>query len=240
MKGKAAPANRRKVSLGAVCTTVAAKTSEQLAEKAATAFSLGTDLVEFRVDLLAEIDPPRLARELARLARKSVLTARRSDEGGGFIGGERERLALIADLADLHPRFLDIELSTVTENPRWFRGLPEGTRKIISWHDFSGTPTISSLKAVRGRARRFAETVKIVTTAKTAEDSISILELYRREPRNLIAFCMGVDGVASRVASLQFGSPVVYASLPDEPVAPGQLPVQVVVALKRIAERVAW
>ena len=93
---------------------------------------------------------------------------------------------------------------------------------------------------MRKRARKFGETVKIVTTAKAPEDIISVLELYRRDPRNLIAFCMGADGVASRVASLQFGSPVVYASLPNEPVAPGQLPVQLVVALKRLAERVAW
>jgi 3-dehydroquinate dehydratase type I len=240
LRDEAGPASRRKVSLGAVCTTVAAKTSEQLAAKAVTAFSLGTDLVEFRIDLLAEIDMPRLAGELARLARKSVLTVRRRDEGGGFAGGEKERLALIADLADLRPRFVDIELTTVTENPRWFRGLPEGTRKIISWHDFSGTPAPSSLKDVRGRARRFGETVKIVTTARAPEDNVSVLELYRSDPRNLIAFCMGADGVASRVASLQFGSPVVYASLPNEPVAPGQLPVQMVVALKKIAERVAW
>ncbi|MDA4113684.1 MAG: type I 3-dehydroquinate dehydratase [Thaumarchaeota archaeon] len=234
------PARGRMAPLGAVCTTVAAKTLEELTAKAARAFSLGTDLVEFRIDLLAEIDMPRLARALGRLARRSVLTVRRSDEGGGFTGGDRERLALIADLADLRPRFLDIELATVAENPRWSRGLPGGTRKIISWHDFSGTPALSSLKAFRKRARKFGETVKIVTTAKAPDDVISVLELYRSDPRNLIAFCMGANGVASRVASLQFGSPVVYASLPNEPVAPGQLPVQVVVALKRLAERVAW
>ena len=80
----------------------------------------------------------------------------------------------------------------------------------------------------------------MVTSARAAEDNIPVLELYRSDPTNLIAFCMGADGVSSRVASLHFGSPVVYASLPGEPVAPGQLPVQVVVALKRIAERVAW
>jgi 3-dehydroquinate dehydratase I len=240
LRGEAVPARGRKVALGAVCATVAAKTPEELTAKAARAFSLGTDLVEFRIDLLAEIDVPRLTRALTRLARRSVLTVRRSDEGGAFTGGERERLALIADLADLGPRFLDIELATFTENPRWFRGLPGGTKKIISWHDFSGTPALSSLKAVRGRARKFGETVKIVTTARAPEDGLSVLELYSSDPGNLIAFCMGADGVASRVASLLFGSPVVYASLPNEPVAPGQLPVQVVVGLKRLAERIAW
>ena len=43
---------------------------------------------------------------------------------------------------------------------------------------------------------------------------------------------MGPDGTASRILSLQLGSPVVYASLPGEPVAPGQLSVVTVKTLK--------
>jgi len=240
LRGEAAAPGGRRAQLGAVCTTVAAKTPEQLAEKAATAFSMGTDLVEFRIDLLSEVEVPRLVRVLARLAGRSVLTVRRREEGGGFAGGENERLALIADLADLRPRFVDIELTTVTQNARWFRRLPEGTGKIVSWHDFSGTPPLAALRTVRARARRLGGTVKVVTTARAPEDNVSVLGLYRSDPRNLIAFCMGADGVASRVASLLLGSPVVYASLPSEPVAPGQLPVPLVVALKKTAERVSW
>ncbi len=56
---------RRK--LGRVCTTICAKTTGEMAKKAATAFAMGTDLVEFRLDLLQE---PSLdsVRELAHLA----------------------------------------------------------------------------------------------------------------------------------------------------------------------------
>ena len=97
MKGEARPSRRGRVPLGAVCTTVAAKTSAKLAEKAARALSLGTDLVELRVDLLAGIEMQGLAPALAPLAGRSVLTVRRREEGGGFAGGESERLALIAE-----------------------------------------------------------------------------------------------------------------------------------------------
>ena len=69
---------------------------------------------------------------------------------------------------------------------------------------------------------------------------MTVLRLYEEEPEKLIAFCMGPMASFSRLVGLPLGSPIVYASLPNEPVAPGQLSVTTVKRLKRMWEKGSW
>ncbi|MDA4136610.1 MAG: type I 3-dehydroquinate dehydratase [Thaumarchaeota archaeon] len=236
MKGEMALQGKVGGRLGKVCTTVSAKTSDEMGRKAATAFALGTDLVEFRVDLMKRPEAGAFG-DLRRFARKSIFTVRRSEEGGGLEGSEAERLDLISEIGRFRPLYLDVELSTALENPDWYSGLPKSSKKIVSWHDFSGTPALSVMKRTRDQASAIGDIAKLVTTARKKDDNARVLKLYEESPGDLIAFCMGAVGTPSRLASLQRGSPIVYASLPNEPVAPGQLSVSTVVALKRSWER---
>lgn len=234
MRGSRGRARR----LGSVCTTIAAKTTAEMAAKAAAAFALGTDLVELRVDLLKKPEEAASG-DLAHLASRSVLTVRRKEEGGGFVGEEEKRLALITRLVKMRPRYLDIELSTAKENGPWLASLPKRPTRVVSWHDFSGTGETGSLAKVRKEASAYGEIVKLVTTAKTSEDNWKVLRLYQDDPHGLVAFCMGEAGTVSRLVSLQLG-PIAYAALPNEQVAPGQLPVTTMVELKRLWEGVSW
>jgi 3-dehydroquinate dehydratase I len=223
-------------SLGHVCTTVSAPTEEEMVAKAEIAFSLGSDIVEFRIDLMEGV-PSGPLRRLAGYARRSIITVRRREQGGRFSGEERERLGLIKSLCKLRPAYVDIEATTAVENEEWFSSLPRTPKKIISWHDFSGTPSVSVLRTALSRATALGDVSKIVTTAINLEDNLKVLSLYGRRRGDLIAFCMGPEGSASRLVSMQIGSPVTYASLPGEPVAPGQLSVTTLVGLKRLWER---
>jgi len=70
--------------------------------------------------------------------------------------------------------------------------------------------------------KRFSKNVKIVTTAKSTNDSSLVLSLYHEaKPVNLIAFSMGDYGRISRILCLLLGSPFTYVSL-GKAVAPGQ------------------
>jgi len=223
--------------LGKTCTTIAADHCDAMAKKASTAFALGTELVELRIDLLLKVSSATVVKKLGHLAKKSVVTVRSKKEGGGFWGTEQERLETISEVAAMNPAYLDLELDTIKANEQWFAGLAHGPRRIVSWHDFSGTPTVNALRAVRRESSVYGRLVKIVTMAKSAEDNVTVLKLYEEEPENLIAFCMGSSGTASRMISFQLGSPIVYASLPGEPVAPGQLSIVTVNTLKMMMER---
>jgi 3-dehydroquinate dehydratase-1 len=69
---------------------------------------------------------------------------------------------------------------------------------------------------------KFSKFIKIVTSAKTINDSSKVLSLYNNSPKvNLIAFAMGDYGRMSRIICLYLGSPFTYVSL-GKPVAPGQ------------------
>jgi len=235
LRGRRSPRPR----LGRVCTTISARTPAEMAEKAASAFALGSDIVELRIDLLRR-PGPGVAGALAHLARRSVMTVRRKDEGGGFSGAERERLALISKLSGLSPSYIDVELSTAEENPDWYAGLCRGSQRIVSWHDFEGTPAFSVLERARDRAASLGEVAKIVTSAKSADDNLKVLRLYEDDPGRLVAFCMGTLGTVSRLLGLRLGSPIIYASLPNEPVAAGQPPLTTVIGLKKLWEAGRW
>jgi 3-dehydroquinate dehydratase I len=235
LKGRRAPQRK----LGRICTTISAKSPAEMAQKAATAFALGSDLVELRLDLLRN-PKPAISQELAHLARRGIFTVRRRDEGGGFRAGERERLALISGIGEIAPLFLDVELKTAVDNPEWFSLLPGESGKIVSWHDFAKTPPLSAMRRARDQARSLGDIAKVVTYARKSDDNLRVLRLYDDEPHNLVAFCMGEVGALSRLVSLRLGSPLAYASLPNEGVAPGQISVTDLVRLKRLWERGEW
>jgi len=204
-----------------------------MAQKASLAFALGTDYVEFRVDKLRR-PSAGIAKELSRFARKCVITVRSRKEGGSFPGGEGERLALISTLARMRPAYLDVELSTVKANPSWWRSLPRGSKRIVSWHDFERTPPTRTLRGVRDAALKEGDVAKLVSTATKAEDNLTMISLCEVALGSVIAFCMGEAGAISRVLSLNSGAPLVYAALPNEAVAPGQLSITTMKRLKRL------
>ena len=81
---------------------------------------------------------------------------------------------------------------------------------------------------------KFSHNVKIVTTAKSAKDSTTTLQLYSQNKKsNLIAFAMGDNGRLSRILCLYLGSPYTYVSL-GKPIAPGQFSVDEVKKIIRL------
>jgi 3-dehydroquinate dehydratase type I len=207
-----------------LCTSVGADSPAELATKAELALSLGSDLVELRVDSLNRSASPReLEEELAVFAKRAIFTVRSSREGGGFREGERKRLDLISRLADMGPAYVDIELATAKVNAKWAKSLPRNVRKLVSWHDFQRTPALEVLRPICEEELGLGSLAKVVTVATSVEDNITALRLCVDRPGRIVSFCMGELGTVSRVASMRLGAPLAYASLPGEAVAPGQL-----------------
>lgn len=220
-----------------VCASIGAASSQEMAQKARVALETGADLVELRVDLLSKPSHEDAASLVEGIARKAVVTVRPRKEGGKFEGGEGERLALISHLAELGPAYLDVELSTTKENPQWLRSLPEKVPRIVSWHDFGGTPDLSSLRGTCAQELEQGAIAKVVTTATRVEDNLATVALCRENGGRAVSFCMGQLGVVSRVLSIG-AAPLVYASLPNEAVAPGQLSIPAMLEFRGLQEGV--
>src|SRR5439155_10365661 len=85
------------------------------------------------------------------------------------------------------------------------------SRRILSYHDFQGTPADLQGLHREMRAAGGDALLKIVTFADAATDVLRVRDLLRAaEPGRLAAFCMGPKGVPSRILAPLWGSAAVY------------------------------
>ncbi|HUU95905.1 MAG TPA: type I 3-dehydroquinate dehydratase [Phycisphaerae bacterium] len=226
------------------------------AEQVRAATQAGADLVELRVDCIADADGQAGIEAVETLLSKPhslpfILTVRSADEGGLWDRDEAERIALIERLALRQPGYVDVEYSAwsrsanlrqklglVCEGERRHEGGTDGTgpgsagrtknRLILSYHQARGTPAIQ--EEVLGQlAAAPAAVIKVVFAARDATDACRVLGLLHRHAsgRAVIALALGEAGLASRVLARKFGAFLTFAALaPGAESAPGQPTVQ--------------
>ncbi|WP_268541114.1 type I 3-dehydroquinate dehydratase [Candidatus Nitrosotenuis cloacae] len=181
-----------------------------------------SDYAEIRFDFLRAEDVPDTIHMAKKYLGRCVCTLRPKSEGGRFEGSEQNRISILKLIAEYNPYLIDIEFSTLSKNKGLLRYVGgTKTQILVSWHDFKKTPRHQELVSKLKQMSRLSKNVKIVTTARSIADPISVMSLYRIKGVNLIAFTMGEVGRISRILCMQFGSPYTYVSL-GRPVAPGQ------------------
>ena len=216
------------------CVTIAEKTPKKFDSILKKALKK-SDYAELRFDFLKPIQVPDALELVKKKLGRCVCTLRPSSEGGKFQGNEKERISILKLIAEYHPFLLDIEFNTLRKNKTLHNYVKKTkTDILVSWHDFKKTPSITALKKMNKQMIKFSKFVKIVTNAKTINDSSNILSLYSNSTKtNLIAFAMGDNGRMSRILCLYLGSPFTYVSL-GKPIAPGQFSLEQV---KKILNR---
>ena len=218
-------------STAGICVSVACEKIDQALAVAKDSANYA-DVVEIRLDSLAR---PEIEPFVKSLAAPLLFTNRPEWEGGSFTGSEVERISLLLQAIRFDCALVDLEMKTAPElradlldvlltHPR--------TGLIISWHDFSGTPSSDELgEILLQQIESGAHIGKIVTTANDHRDVLRVLNLLLTAAENnfpLIAFCMGSVGKISRLATIRLGGYMTYAA-PDtgRETAPGQIPVSV-------------
>ncbi len=207
------------------CVSIAEKTPQKLKQVLKIALKK-SDYVEVRFDFLKIEQIPNALEIIKKDLNKIVCTLRPKTEGGKFLGNEKERIAIIKLIAEYNPFLLDIEFNTLKKNSTLVKYLKSTkTNLLVSWHDFKKTPNSTELKKKINQMSKFSSNVKIVSTAKSTDDSTRMLELYSKKGKNnLISFAMGDFGRISRILCLYLGSPYTYVSL-GKAIAPGQFSV---------------
>lgn len=220
-----------------ICVSIATEDVQTITKQAAQAFELGADYVEIRFDFLK----PELLQSAIDASKniksKAVFTLRSKDQAGKFAGSEQQRLQWLQKLAEQKPMLLDVELDTLQQNDELADFLErQKTPVLVSWHDFQETPPNDKIADILSEMRVYSNYVKVVTTAKSVNDSLRLLELYDTATGlHPIFFAMGEAGVISRVMCTVIGSaPFTYASL-ENAVAPGQLTVK---QMRRLYDRI--
>jgi len=204
------------------CISVAEKTPQKVKQTLKIALKKSS-YVEVRFDFLKIEQIPETLEIIKKDLNKVVCTLRPKTEGGKFAGNEKERIAILKLIAEYTPFLLDVEFNTLKKNTQLRKYLKSTkTKLLVSWHDFKKTPNSVQLKSKINQMSKFSTNVKIVSTAKSTDDSTRMLELYSKKGKmNLISFAMGDFGRISRILCLYLGSPYTYVSL-GKAVAPGQ------------------
>lgn len=126
------------------------------------------------------------------------------------------------------PAYIDLDLSVDSKTIAQVSKISPNTKIILSHHDFKKTPSTRDLKAsITKMFRRKAHIAKIAVTAKSFEDSLSILELLAhttQKGKKLILIAMGKHGQITRSTGHLFGNYLMYAPLREtDKTASGQL-----------------
>lgn len=205
----------------------------------------GADLVELRVDCIADVDA---VESLLRGPRELplILTIRAASEGGQWDGDDAERIALYERLGLLLPGYVDVELATwqrsanlrqkielvcETAAPAPDAALPTvdparrpKNRLILSHHNWRETPS-DPATVLAELAATPAAVLKAVFHARDVRDSLRVLAALRDSAarRPTIALCMGAAGLMTRVLARKFGAFLTFAAPRDGAgSAPGQ------------------
>ncbi len=213
-------------SCGLLCVSIAAATIDAAADLIAANEAVA-DCFEIRLDAF---DPPPAVTSFFSLTRRPLLFTNRPDwEGGGWRLDEEARVGALAAAVQAGAAFVDIELrAAADQRQRLVDACRRSgrTRLVVSWHDFSCTPTAEELTTILDRMRASgADIGKIVTTAHHRDDVLRVLDLYHQAGDfPLSAFCMGAIGAISRLAVLPLGGALTYAApTGGATTAPGQL-----------------
>jgi len=194
------------------------------------------DVAELRVDCLDPDERFLIRRFPEQAGIPVILTIRRNEDGGRFIGGEGARISLIArGLAFAEPdkrrnfAYLEVEddlnVPGLEEAARTF-----GTRIIRTWYNTKNTDAdLSAL--IRSMSRLGDEIVKISVTANSVSDILNLFRAgkdYTKTEKILVG--MGPYGTVCNILAEKFGSYLSYAnsfSEPDTiPATPGLVDVQ--------------
>ena len=204
------------------CISIAEKTPNKIKQTLKIGLKK-SDYAEVRLDFLKVEDIPDALEIIKNDMNRIVCTLRPKTEGGKFPGNEKERIAILKLISEYTPFYLDVEFNTLRKNASLVKYLKTTkTKLLVSWHDFKKTPNSAELKNKMNQISKFSSNIKIVSTAKSTDDSTRMLELYSKKGKNnLISFAMGDFGRISRILCLYLGSPYTYVSL-GKAVAPGQ------------------
>lgn len=138
---------------------------------------------------------------------------------------EQERAQQLIHALNWGAAFVDLEMETtpVWRLPIVTRAKELNRRVILSYHNYSSTPTCKELYDIADSLfDSGADIAKIACMVNLPSDNAKILSLYAKYA-NIVAIGMGQGGQISRIAAPILGAPFTFAAIAGKETAPGQL-----------------
>ncbi len=209
-----------------ICVSIGKKSFDE-SLKTARSVANRADVIEIRLDLMED---PAVSPFFEEITVPLLFTNRANWEGGQFSGEERDRIEPLLEAVGHEASYVDLELKSSDSSWTTLRGAIEGTdtKLIGSWTDVDETPSSDVLLSkLQQLYESGAHIGKIMTMAHDYLDVLRVLSLQEKAAQlefPLIAFCMGEEGIMSRVATAALGGYMTYCGPDDgEAIVPGQV-----------------
>ncbi len=202
-----------------ICAVIVTKDSELIA-----AIEPLVELFEVRIDLIGN-GWQKLAKQLEK---PWIACNRSAAEGGSWKGDETRRIEGLVEATELGANIVDIEVET-KNLAEVIPVIKKRAKCLLSFHQLKKTPPVEEMKGIVNRQLEAgADICKVVTTAQSFEDNLTVLQLIAAFPEaEMVAFAMGPLGLASRVFCPLVGGYLTYASIEEgKESAPGQITVK--------------
>lgn len=203
--------------------------------KSAHAVERITDLFEIRIDLAGK----GWEKLPGKLHKPWIAANRDAAHGGRWKGTEEDRIGELFKAIELGANIVDIETDAPGVEDIVSR-IKEKAKCMISFHDWEGTPPLDYLEGlVLQQLSLRADICKVIATARSLEDNITMLGLIKKFPRaDIISFAMGTEGLLSRIMCPLAGGYLTYAAVKEGGgSAPGQITVDTMHSIYRMIEQ---
>lgn len=226
------------VELGLQPVIVGVMKSLSIREAKRAAKESGADVIELRIDLLeGEEKSVEKVKEFVAMLMEAIpiiVTNRRKEEGGAFVGTEEERIGMLNGILETaEVNAVDVEFFSPAEGKSEIieKAKSRHIPVIFSFHDFQGMPSREDiLRIIASMYEEGGSIAKIAVTPKTLSDTLLLLDITHKvssEGKLLVTIGMGPVGRHLRVIAPLYGSALTYGFIEgEEGVAPGQLSVK--------------
>ncbi|MCS7125208.1 MAG: type I 3-dehydroquinate dehydratase [Candidatus Bathyarchaeota archaeon] len=219
-----------------ICVSTMPKSHDEALRLIEKAEQHKADFIEVRLDQLGGF---KSLRDIAECTQTPLIATVRTQEcRGKFLGKEEKRVEILLNAASSGFKYVDIELGAPLLRKVVKDLFPLGVKPIISFHDFEKTPEKRELQQIlKSEIEEGADICKIVTTAQSLQDNLTLLQFLRDEnsKAKIVCFAMGSLGKLSRLLSPIYGGYFTIASLErGEETAAGQMTIEKMRTLYKI------
>jgi 3-dehydroquinate dehydratase-1 len=198
---------------------------EDLRSATAASVAAQCDMVELRLDLMANAGADAISGAWRQLRGIPLLfTARRGDEGGAGNMDAHTRSRLLQSALD-DAGCIDLEVASIDECADLLDIIRQRRLEWIgSFHDFNSMPDFALLESKLGQAREAGAAVFKAAVRLHSPADVARLAEFQLADHGMPVATMGMGPLAavSRLLCAQCGSVLNYGYLGETPTAPGQ------------------
>ncbi|MCM8777207.1 MAG: type I 3-dehydroquinate dehydratase [Candidatus Omnitrophica bacterium] len=199
---------------------------------------------EFRIDEFLKKNPEDKLKKWLTLktSTKKIGTVRwhKEHQNQGLAISEKRRLEIYRDILE-YVDYVDVEIKSKIAKEVIKSARKKGKKVIVSYHNFSRTPSLKFLKKVYNKGRRLKpDIIKIATDVNSPDELLTLLFFTHTYSKSfpVVITPMGVSFI-ERLIPLYFGSLFTYISF-NTKTAPGQVSYKEIQNLKYIEIDKKW